>query len=38
MGERKEYIATCNSDLVKDIKIRLHIWELKRTIPEKKRT
>ena len=29
--EIKEYIATCNSDLVKDImKIRLHMWELKK--------
>ena len=27
--ERKEYITTCDSDLVKDIKIRLHMWELK---------
>ena len=38
--ERKEYIRTCDSDLVKDIiKIRLHMWELKKkTIQEKKRT
>ena len=37
--ERKEYIAKCDSDLVKDIiKIRIHMWELKRTIQEKKRT
>ena len=29
--ERKEYIATCDSDLIKDnIKIRLHMWELKK--------
>ena len=28
--ERKEYIATCDSDLVKDIEIRLHIRELKK--------
>ena len=29
--ERKEYIATCNSDLIKDIiKIKLHMWELKK--------
>ena len=29
--ERKEYIATCDSNLVKDIiKIRLHMWELKK--------
>ena len=27
--ERKEYI-TCDSDPVKDIKIRLYIWKLKR--------
>ena len=28
--ERKEYITTCDSDLVKNIiKIRLHMWELK---------
>ena len=28
--ERKEYITTCDKDLVKDIiKIRLHMWELK---------
>ena len=32
--ERKEYITTCDSDLVKDIiKIRLHIWELKKNYP-----
>ena len=32
--ERKEYIAKCDSDLVKDIiKIRLHMWELKRNYP-----
>ena len=31
--ERKEYIATCDSDLVKDIEIRLHIWELKKNSP-----
>ena len=33
-GERKEYIATCNSDLIKGmIKIRLHICELKKYCP-----
>ena len=34
--ERKEYIAKCDSDLVKDIiKIRLHydVWELKKNYP-----
>ena len=32
--ERKEYITTCDSDLVKDIiKIRLHMWELKKNYP-----
>ena len=32
--ERKEYIATCDSDLVKDIiKIRLYLWELKKNYP-----
>ena len=32
--ERKEYLTTCDSDLVKDIiKIRLHIWELKKNYP-----
>ena len=32
--ERKEYIAKCDSDLVKDIiKIRLHMWELKKNYP-----
>ena len=32
--ERKEYIATCNSDLVKNIiKIRLHMRELKKNYP-----
>ena len=36
---RKEYIATCDSDLVKDIiKIRLHMWKLKKNYPRKKRT
>ena len=31
---RKEYIETCDSDLVKDIiKIRLHKWELKMNYP-----
>ena len=35
--ERKEYIATCNSDLVKNIiKIRLHMWELKNNYPREK--
>ena len=33
-SERKEYITTCDSDLVKDImKIRLHMWELKKNYP-----
>ena len=33
-GEQKEYIATCNSDLIKGmIKIRLHICELKKYCP-----
>ena len=32
--KRKEYIATCDSDLVKHIiKIRLHMWELKKSYP-----
>ena len=32
--ERKEYITTCDSDLVKVIiKIRLHMWELKKNYP-----
>ena len=32
--ERKEYIATFDSDLVKDIiRIRLHMWELKKNCP-----
>ena len=32
--ERKEYITTCDIDLVKDIiKIRLHMWELKKNYP-----
>ena len=32
--ERKEYIAIFDSDLVKDnIKIRLHMWELKKNYP-----
>ena len=32
--ERKEYIATYDSDLVKGIvKIRLHRWELKKNYP-----
>ena len=32
--ERQEYIATYDSDLVKDIiKIRLHMWELKKNYP-----
>ena len=31
---RKEYIATCDSDRVKDIvKLRLHMWELKKNYP-----
>ena len=28
--ERKEYIATRDSDLIKDIIKRLHMWELKK--------
>ena len=33
---RNEYLATCDSDLVKDIiKIRLHMWELKKKYPQK---
>ena len=32
--ERKDYISTCDSALVKDIiKIRLHMWELKENYP-----
>ena len=32
--ERKEYIVTCDSIQVKDIiKIRLHLWQLKRNYP-----
>ena len=32
--ERKEYTATCDSDLVREItKIRLHAWELKKNYP-----
>ena len=32
--ERKEYIPIFDSDLVKDIiKIRLHMWELKKNYP-----
>ena len=31
--ERKEYIATCDSDLIKDIMKRLHMWELKKNSP-----
>ena len=32
--ERKEYITTSDSDLVKDIiKIRLYMWELKKNYP-----
>ena len=32
--ERREYITTCDCDLVKDIKkIRLHMWELKKNYP-----
>ena len=32
--ERKDYIAKCDSDLVKEIiKIRLHMWELKKNYP-----
>ena len=31
---KKEYIATCDSDLVKGIiKIRLYMWELKKNYP-----
>ena len=37
--ERKEYIATCDSDLVKDIiKIRLHMWEQKKNYPREEDT
>ena len=33
--KRKEYITTCDSDLVKKIiKIRLHMWELKKSYPK----
>ena len=33
--ENKEYITACDSDLVKDIiKIRLHMWELKKNYPK----
>ena len=36
--ERKEY-RTCDSDLVKDImKIRLHMWELKKNYPREEDT
>ena len=32
--ERSEYLATCDSDLVKNIiKIRLHMWEMKKKFP-----
>ena len=31
--ERKEYTARCDSDLIKDIKIRLQMWELKKNYP-----
>ena len=31
--ERKEFITTCDSDLVKDMNIRLHMWELKKNYP-----
>ena len=32
--ERKEYITTCDSDLVKDIiKFRLYMWGLKKNYP-----
>ena len=32
--EQKEYTKTCDSDLVKEIvKIRLHMWELKKNYP-----
>ena len=35
--ERKDYITTGDSDLVKDIiKIRLHMWELKNNYPREK--
>ena len=35
--ERKEYIATCDRCLVKDLmKIRLHAWELKKNYPREK--
>ena len=28
--ERKKYIEQCKRDIVKDIKIRLHMWDLKK--------
>ena len=31
--ERKKYIATCDNDLVKGTKFRLHICELKKNYP-----
>ena len=35
--ERKEYITTCDGDLVKDIiKIRLHMWKMKKNYPGEK--
>ena len=35
---RKEYMATCDSDLIKDIiKISLHMWELKKKLSKRRR-
>ena len=32
--KRNEYVATCDSDLVKNIiKTRLHMWEMKKNFP-----
>ena len=37
--ERKECIATCDSNLIKDIiKIRLHMWELEKNYPREEDT
>ena len=36
--ERKEYMAMCDSDLVKDIiKIRQHMWELRKNYPREEK-
>ena len=32
----KRKVTTCNNDLIKDIKIRLHMWELKKNYPREK--